>query len=136
MSGELCCLIGAVEIGWTRAQYTASGVGVILWIKRLESEMVMRALIVKVLGLFAALLVMAIISLLTAFVFVWVSTYLYNMNHPIHDPVARGDDLGLGLIAVLFFAIGFLLPLPLLPFLARYFTDRPMNIIQGGTKDV
>lgn len=35
-----------------------------------------------------------------ALVFVYASDYIYNLNHAIPDPVARGEDLGLGLVVV------------------------------------
>lgn len=58
--------------------------------------------------------------IVVAAIFVEVSGYFYDINHPIPDPVERGDDLGAGLVMVFSAFASLLISIPLTIFIHLY----------------
>lgn len=55
-----------------------------------------RLLAVELAALLPSMLIVGLVAVLA----ITISDHIYNIKHPIPDPVERGDDLGAGLIVV------------------------------------
>lgn len=59
------------------------------------------------------LLICAAIVVITGFVSACIALYLYDIHHEIPDAVARGDDLGVGIVGVISMVGSTLISVPL-----------------------
>lgn len=55
-----------------------------------------------------------------AFLAVGIADYVYNANHPIPDPVVRGDDLGLGMGVIFWGLASVVISIPSSIFLFKF----------------
>ena len=67
-----------------------------------------RFILLGVIALLTSTLLVLVIGVIAAS----VAGYVYDTNHVIPDPIARGDDMGSGLIMVVAFLVSLLVSLP------------------------